>query len=85
MSSSRKIVETYQMMLNELVVTGPNDQWILLRRLTNQMLQAFELQLQYDKQGGNSGLTDDDRANIKEATQLRRKIYIKIKSLKEST
>lgn len=84
MSNSNKVVERYQTVLKELGVTGPDERWRSLRLATDVMLRTFEAQLQYQKQGGNSGLTDKDRANIKEAIELRRQIYRKVKALKET-
>jgi hypothetical protein len=82
MSINKNIVETFQFLLKELDINGPNARWKVLRQGGNLMLRSAELQLKYQKLGGNAGLTEKDRENIKAAIELRREIYRKIKARK---
>ena len=84
MSSTNKVVENFQMVLKELEVTGTDDRWRAMRQLANLSLRTCTLQTQYGKQGGDSGLTEKDRANIKEAIELRRQVYRRLKKMRKS-
>jgi hypothetical protein len=84
MSSTKNVVENFQTVLKELEVTGPDERWRAMRRLSNTSLRLCELRIQYEKQGGDSGLTEKDRANIKEAIELRREVYRRLKKMRKS-
>jgi hypothetical protein len=52
------------------------------RLVANLSLRIVTAQFDYDKMHGKSRFSEEDRANIKEAEELRRQLYRKVKALK---
>ncbi|MDO9475166.1 MAG: hypothetical protein Q7L07_00545 [Pseudohongiella sp.] len=82
MSNTKKHVENYKKVLDALDISGPNDGWKVARRATDLSLRLTNAQMDYDKMHGKSRFSAEDRENIKEAVELRRQVYRKVKALK---
>lgn len=93
MSSTRKVVEDFHTVLQELEATGPDERWKARRRFSNLSLKLAESKLAYENAKRVCGvyseffetgeaMTDEDRANVKQAIELRRKIYRRVRELK---
>lgn len=82
MSGTKKVVENFQTVLKELDVTGRDERWKAIRQLANLSLRMSTLQMLNEKQVGDSGLTEKDRANVKEAIELRQEVCRRLKQMR---
>jgi hypothetical protein len=91
MRTTKKILKAYESLISELESNRPTGKWRLQRRLANAVLRLCAVRVMRDdldiKYGGgldDSSLTELERRDIKEAIELRRKIYRMMKEIKDS-
>jgi hypothetical protein len=81
--STKKVVENFQTLLKELDVTGPDERWKAIRQLANLSLRMSTLQMLNEKEGGDSGLTEEDWENAKKAIELRQEVCRRLKQMRK--
>jgi hypothetical protein len=79
MDSTKNVIEGYERLLGELEEGGATERWQVKRRMVNGMLKISIAELDYHdaraKHGVESPLSEEDRADVTQAIELRRQIY----------
>lgn len=93
--NTKKLLAQFNELLDELVASGPNENWRVRKKLLACVLRSFRLQVQYEKMKakqeihiaffeGGKPLTANDHAYITQVIEVNRQITKLLSDLKKT-